>query len=692
MFRVGVWDRSGHFPPTGQTDLLDFHHFCLKMSTRKSKKSQILEQQSNKRQIINEIAGIVQQLRAKPDWIEKISNLSVRERYVQEAIDQGLSHDNIQKAFSILETMALCQPPRVDALRSDIEADELEVIVQVGETNFVTTTRILTADTECMLNRMFSPPWFQPLNDDPITIETPSNSALIFTYILNYLTLLKNNETNICPDISSLTPEELETLKGDCDYLGTRQLGIAIDVMTKSQEMFIAGEQQRTSRHLSQVSRKLSSAREEKIRLEKRLAELPKIIAELEQEEEEAQRLRLLPVTRWVAKPGEKILLNTSNESWSEYTLEEVHGALRAKSTKRNYGGAEKSIPLPGPAFYHPVSSTPKCSCDALYYDNYLPETLARSVEDHLDALLHEKPLDLHPGSDGQVVDLIHPSLFPYIKGLSPISDNDEFSKCVPIDGEYSWLPSDFHIDESGGVVIGSYINNLDQNKYPHLYFDIAQIFQTILPIFESKLGKKFRSCTLQVIVKAAYYFIPPGEVYEGSWHVEGLPHENIYANAIYYISSSENIENNYLEFRHLQSEENFYEINGRAGEEVELVEDLGSIDTPTGRIIVWKNELQHKVGPLSVSNTEKKKKSKSSKTDVSHTLSSSAGIRKILCFFLVSPERRVVSTKIVPPQQNIIPLEVALEHRQKLMNERKYFAKQDAEDWETRTYTFCEH
>lgn len=176
------------------------------------------------------------------------------------------------------------------------------------------------------------------------------------------------------------------------------------------------------------------------------------------------------------------------------------------------------------------------------------------------------------------------------------------------------------------------------------------------------------------------------------------MPHEHILANAIYYITSSENIDNNYLEFRELLPEESFYDNHGRAGEEVSLIEDLGSVNTPTGRIIVWENNIQHKVGPLTVplSDSSKKQKKKS-KRDESSTPSAPAsvppsGIRKILCFFLVDPSERVVSTKIVPEQQNLIPWNVALEHRQCLMNERKYFARDNAEDWESRTYTFCEH
>jgi hypothetical protein len=200
---------------------------------------------------------------------------------------------------------------------------------------------------------------------------------------------------------------------------------------------------------------------------------------------------------------------------------------------------------------------------------------------------------------------------------------------------------------------------------------------------------------------------LPSSVSLAGSWHVEGMPHEHIVASAICYLSSSDNIECNYLEFRSLLSEENFYDNHGRAGDEVDLIHELGEVDTPTGRILVWKNDLQHKVGPLSVSTPEDeeeeqrakktRKRNKASDSSGAAAMASSlpvppSGVRKILCFFLVSPEHRVVSTKIVPPQQALIPLEVAMEHRQALMNERKYFARRDAEDWEARTYTFCEH
>jgi hypothetical protein len=183
------------------------------------------------------------------------------------------------------------------------------------------------------------------------------------------------------------------------------------------------------------------------------------------------------------------------------------------------------------------------------------------------------------------------------------------------------------------------------------------------------------------------------------------MDYEHIIANGIYYLSASDNIQNNVLEFRQLLSEDNYYGEYGRAGEEVDLLEDLGEIETPTGRIIVWNNlDLQHKVGRLTVVTSDnevkerkKKGREKKGKPDAMEVSTSPqpdlpSGIRKILCFFLVNPDRRIVSTKIVPEQQSVISLESAMEHRQNLMNDRKYKASRDAEDWESRTYTFCEH
>jgi hypothetical protein len=100
---------------------------------------------------------------------------------------------------------------------------------------------------------------------------------------------------------------------------------------------------------------------------------------------------------------------------------------------------------------------------------------------------------------------------------------------------------------------------------------------------------------------------------------------------------------------------------------------------------------------------------------------STSDGIRKILCFFLVDPSQRTVSTAHIGDQQwnhnggiqlrsslmTALPLvlvnvieeyaktgftrEEALEIRRELMKERKFFVDKHNEVWE-REYSLCEH
>ena len=65
---------------------------------------------------------------------------------------------------------------------------------------------------------------------------------------------------------------------------------------------------------------------------------------------------------------------------------------------------------------------------------------------------------------------------------------------------------------------------------------------------------------------------------------------------------------------------------------------------------------------------------------------------RRIVVFFLVNPEKRLISTREVAIQQDsyggILTRNDALEHRLNLMRERK-FTKQD---WNVREIELCEH
>ncbi|XP_012277913.1 uncharacterized protein LOC105698320 [Orussus abietinus] len=118
-----------------------------------------------------------------------------------------------------------------------------------------------------------------------------------------------------------------------------------------------------------------------------------------------------------------------------------------------------------------------------------------------------ESEKDYHPWSNKQVVDLVHPSLFCYVEGVTKIDILDEriehLEKKKSSDGtpsktssedskevadKYQWLPAEFSVNTEGKVSIDSYINNLNPKKHETLYSLIAQIFEKFIPLFNRTL------------------------------------------------------------------------------------------------------------------------------------------------------------------------------------------------------------
>lgn len=145
---------------------------------------------------------------------------------------------------------------------------------------------------------------------------------------------------------------------------------------------------------------------------------------------------------------------------------------------------------------------------------NLIDQKLKSRFKKHMLEFENKEPVDWHPWSDEQVRDLIHPSLYCYVKKQNELD-------------KYQWLPSDVDII-NGNAVFKSYINNLDEYKYPELKKDIQNIFTLFVPKFKEMLGQDFEKC--QVIVKAANIELTPEKpIYSGgSWHLEGMPYEQI--------------------------------------------------------------------------------------------------------------------------------------------------------------------
>ena len=117
-----------------------------------------------------------------------------------------------------------------------------------------------------------------------------------------------------------------------------------------------------------------------------------------------------------------------------------------------------------------------------------------------------DSEMDWHPGSDGLVLDLVHPALYPIVYGRTvgrlPGSETTTILVCPELEGtdprfvsgRFQFLPSDFSVDNDGKVTLASpYINNIHPTHHKELYSVIPEILQHALPMFERVLSDLLR-------------------------------------------------------------------------------------------------------------------------------------------------------------------------------------------------------
>lgn len=137
-----------------------------------------------------------------------------------------------------------------------------------------------------------------------------------------------------------------------------------------------------------------------------------------------------------------------------------------------------------------------------------------RKLEDVPDRLK-----DWHPGSDEKVLDLVHPSLFPVVYGLTRALPTGavslqncaeycgkgetipEFSGGVytvggvvttTVDkawGTFQWLPANVKFADDGTAKIDSYINNLHPQKHTELYSTLERFVDAAIPLWNECLS-----------------------------------------------------------------------------------------------------------------------------------------------------------------------------------------------------------
>merc|ERR1712066_546598 len=98
-------------------------------------------------------------------------------------------------------------------------------------------------------------------------------------------------------------------------------------------------------------------------------------------------------------------------------------------------------------------------------------------------------------------------------------------------------------------------------------------------------------------------------------------------------------------------------------------VAPLGYLPLPCGRLASWPNSHIHRVTALKNAAKE-------------------LATRRIVVFWLVNPDVRIISTKHVKPQQGKISWEDAEKYRLALMEERKHHKQ----NWNLRDVSLCEH
>lgn len=180
--------------------------------------------------------------------------------------------------------------------------------------------------------------------------------------------------------------------------------------------------------------------------------------------------------------------------------------------------------------------------------DQAISEDLKKALMDRVKVLedVPDRLKDWHPGSDQTVLDLVHPSLFPVVwgitrafeKGTVPLDDCIRYTrKGIPVDaysppaaaqhqgwggppmpnryGSFQWLPAQVEAKD-GAAKITSYINNLHPVKHKPLYGILERIVTAALPLFEETLNgfqNNFRIDT--DLTGSDDYSYPPGLYYQ---------------------------------------------------------------------------------------------------------------------------------------------------------------------------------
>ncbi len=127
--------------------------------------------------------------------------------------------------------------------------------------------------------------------------------------------------------------------------------------------------------------------------------------------------------------------------------------------------------------------------------DTLVDDKLTSRLREAVRALeqVPEEERDWHPGSGGQVLDLVHPSLFCLVRDVSGAPERawrnptDRWSK-YEFSEKFQWLPTDVDVDGDGGATFRSYVNNVHPETHRELACVLPDLFARMLPLLEKVL------------------------------------------------------------------------------------------------------------------------------------------------------------------------------------------------------------
>ncbi|KAF3194392.1 hypothetical protein TWF225_006938 [Orbilia oligospora] len=134
------------------------------------------------------------------------------------------------------------------------------------------------------------------------------------------------------------------------------------------------------------------------------------------------------------------------------------------------------------------------------------------------DENISEGQKDWHPNSNNQVLNLVHPSLWPIIYNVTIDSSGNPLT---PPNGKkgwtskyFCWLPSEFEICSNGETKVASYINNLSTPEQKDLFYPIlGRIFDKFMPLFNHVLANLKEGFYDRERVERDYCYVRPEEL-----------------------------------------------------------------------------------------------------------------------------------------------------------------------------------